>query len=228
MNSKSIIVNVILILLLGLSMLLVIRLKQPYGLIAVVILALTSTFNIVKKQLFSILIAALGILASGFILISGYQFHSRVEQGRDKFDITTAVSFETGTFNDVLEKSKELDKPIFIDFYTGWCGPCLAFSQNVLTDQEVGNVMNASFLNLKYDAEKGEGISLAKRFGVKSYPTLLVINHKGEVILNVLESFTADKVGMIALSKELLGSNGNYPLFRRQKLSNNIYKQNKK
>ena len=36
--------------------------------------------------------------------------------------------------------------------------------------------MNKRFISLHIDAEKGEGPDLAKRFGIRSYPTLIVVN----------------------------------------------------
>ena len=51
---------------------------------------------------------------------------------------------------------------IFIDFYTTWCGPCKMMSSEVFTQEQVGTYFNRVFVNMKVDAEKGEGVELAK------------------------------------------------------------------
>ncbi len=38
---------------------------------------------------------------------------------------------------------------------------------------------NEKFLNLKVNAEKGDGIALAKEFGISGYPTLLFLDGGG-------------------------------------------------
>jgi thiol-disulfide isomerase/thioredoxin len=63
-----------------------------------------------------------------------------------------------------------------------WCGPCKKMVAEVFPLKEVGDVFNPAFVNYKIDAEKGEGIQIAKQFGVKSYPTYLFVNGDGVLI----------------------------------------------
>lgn len=196
------ILNLILTLLVGYSVYLIWKIPQPYGIISLVILVITFLFNFVKNRKISIPFYLLGIGGSIFILIAAYNFTSYTEEQRDRFNIPTAVKFEKEDFNSALVKAKNENKPIFIDFYTGWCGPCLKFTQTVLTDDEVGKYMNSTFINLKYDAEKGEGVALAKKYNVNLYPTLLILDHEGNVIENVMGKQLAVKEDMIRLSKK--------------------------
>lgn len=89
------------------------------------------------------------------------------------------IRFETGDFASLLTKAKEQDRLIFIDIYAEWCGPCQFMAANIFTQQEVGNYFNPRFINAKFDAEKGEGIMLARRYGVTGYPTFLLIDSNG-------------------------------------------------
>lgn len=41
--------------------------------------------------------------------------------------------------------------------------------------------MNPKFICVKYDMEKGEGPELAKKFGVRAYPTFVILNTDGTV-----------------------------------------------
>ena len=75
-----------------------------------------------------------------------------------------------------LEAAKAENKLLFIDFYTEWCGPCKQMMRDVFPQKEVGDFMNAHFVCLKIDAEKGEGMKLAERYNIQAYPTFLLIN----------------------------------------------------
>ena len=61
----------------------------------------------------------------------------------------------------------------------------------VFTRPEVGKKYNQGFVNVKIDAEKGEGIALAKKYQVKSYPTYLFINPADESLIDMSKSSMA-------------------------------------
>lgn len=92
------------------------------------------------------------------------------------------------SFEDVLKKAKAENKPIFIDCYADWCGPCKTLSKDVFPLKEVGDVFNKHFINVKYNVEKGEGISFAKKHqkDIPGLPTMLFINSDGEIMHSVV------------------------------------------
>ncbi|MEL6593889.1 MAG: thioredoxin fold domain-containing protein [Bacteroidota bacterium] len=95
------------------------------------------------------------------------------------------IEFFHGEWAEVLEQARKERKPIFVDAYAVWCGPCKMMSRNVFTDEKVGKFFNQNFVNYKFDMEKGEGPAFARKYFVNAYPTLLFINHKGELIHRV-------------------------------------------
>lgn len=92
------------------------------------------------------------------------------------------IKFETGSFESILKKAEAEKKFIFMDIYAEWCGPCKYMAAHVFTDKMVGDHFNKKYINTKFDAEKGEGINLARRYGVRAYPTFLLLNSKGEKV----------------------------------------------
>jgi len=92
------------------------------------------------------------------------------------------IQFFEGTWKEALKESKKTGKPIFMDAYTSWCGPCKMMAKRVFTNENVGNFYNENFINIKMDMEKGEGPVLAKKYGVTAYPTLFFINADGAQI----------------------------------------------
>jgi thioredoxin-related protein len=92
------------------------------------------------------------------------------------------ITFEKGSWEDVLKKAKAENKFIFVDAYAEWCGPCKRMAKEVFTENSVGSYFNKNYVNYKFDMEKGEGPKFAKAYTVAAYPTLLFFNPSGELI----------------------------------------------
>ncbi len=87
------------------------------------------------------------------------------------------ISFRhNGEWGDAVEQAKKENKLIFVDAFTTWCGPCKMMSAQVFPNEDVSKLYNASFVNVKMDMEKGEGVELATRFSVRAYPTFLFVD----------------------------------------------------
>ena len=91
------------------------------------------------------------------------------------------VYFQDLSYEEALKKSKQQGRKLFIDCYTTWCGPCKYMSETVFKQEKIGDFLNQNFICLKYDMEKGEGPELAKRFGVRAYPTFIIVNPDGTI-----------------------------------------------
>ncbi|MGR4858029.1 thioredoxin family protein [Bacteroides pyogenes] len=104
------------------------------------------------------------------------------------------ILFFEGSWADLLKEAMTQKRPLFVDVYTGWCGPCKKMAKEIFTRQEVGDYFNAHFINYKIDAEKGEGIEIAARFNVSAYPTCLFVTSEGKLISSFLGAQTAEKL----------------------------------
>ena len=92
------------------------------------------------------------------------------------------IIFLQDDWQNVLIQAKAQKKLIFVDIYTAWCGPCKEMDKKTFTDISVGDKFNATFINYKVDAEKGFGVTLAKRYNVTSYPTCLFVDPSENLI----------------------------------------------
>lgn len=99
------------------------------------------------------------------------------------------IEFANGSWSEIVQQAKDEKKPIFVDAYAVWCGPCKWMSATVFTNDTVADFYNATFINVKIDMEKGEGIELAKKWQIKAYPTLLYFDETGELIHQVCGAF---------------------------------------
>ena len=91
------------------------------------------------------------------------------------------IEFFHGSWQEAMQKAKELNRTLFLDVYTSWCVPCKKMAKETFTRQEVGAYFNQNFVNYQIDAEKGDGIAVAKKYKVAAYPTCLFIRPDGKV-----------------------------------------------
>ena len=104
------------------------------------------------------------------------------------------VNFEHLSFKEALDKARTENKLVFVDCYTSWCGPCRNMTEHIFPQKKVGDYFNSKFICVKYDMEKGEGPELGKRFGVRAYPTFLVLRADGTLIHKLVGGRDADGI----------------------------------
>lgn len=93
------------------------------------------------------------------------------------------IEFFHGTWEEAMDLAIQNDQIIFVDAYTSWCGPCKRMAKNVFPQKSVGDFYNANFIAVKLDMEKDkDGPTFARKYNVRSYPTLLFIDGAGEVV----------------------------------------------
>lgn len=101
------------------------------------------------------------------------------------------INFTSGTYAEILAKAKAENKVVMIDFFTDWCKWCVELDKKVYTVSDVADFANTYQINWKIDAEKGEGIELAKKYGVSGFPTVVYTNGDGEEIDRIVGYFPA-------------------------------------
>ena len=76
----------------------------------------------------------------------------------------------------VLQASSE--KPVLVDFWAEWCGPCLVIAP-VLT--RVVESYKGAISLAKLEVDEGENMKLAGRYKVRGFPTIILFEHGQEV-----------------------------------------------
>ncbi len=94
------------------------------------------------------------------------------------------IEFEHGTFEEALAKAKAQNKPLFMDVYTSWCGPCKKLSKQVFPNKLVGDYFNKNFVCYKLQADKNDGVSpkIAEKYKITAYPTLMWLDGDGKIL----------------------------------------------
>jgi thiol:disulfide interchange protein len=92
---------------------------------------------------------------------------------------------DPGLWAKALARARVENKLIFLDVYATWCAPCKLMEKNVLNDKSVADMLNASFVPAKIDAEKDDGITLSQSYKVNVLPTFLLIDSQEKEIYRI-------------------------------------------
>jgi len=102
------------------------------------------------------------------------------------------IRFFEGSYAALLQEAQRQQKMVFIDVYTDWCGPCKQMDQQVFPLKAVGDKYNPLFISYKLNAEKGEGVALAKKFNIGAYPSFLYLDNNGHLVHKVIGEGAAE------------------------------------
>jgi thioredoxin 1 len=91
----------------------------------------------------------------------------------DKTQKTMAIEINDSNFDEIVMKS---DKPVLVDFWAVWCGPCRMVGPIV---EELSKEYEGKAVIGKVDVDSNPNISM--NFGIRNIPTLLFFKN-GQVV----------------------------------------------
>lgn len=83
------------------------------------------------------------------------------------------------SFASAVKKASAANRPIFVDFYADWCGPCKKLEQSFADPKVKGLLQRATCLRIDVDRNPDD----AARFRVGSIPRLLLLSADGKRVL---------------------------------------------
>lgn len=122
------------------------------------------------------------------------------------------------SLEEALEAQKTEPRPIMLDAYTVWCGPCKLLDKNTFGNKDVIQYLNQHYYPVKFNAEGNEEIqfqgqsysnpnydpkratsrnathTFTRYLGVSGYPTLVFFDESGNFITPIVGYLTPTQI----------------------------------
>lgn len=122
-----------------------------------------------KNKLFSLFVLTLGLVMSNNLLAS-FEY-----------------PFRANSFEEAEKIAKREGKPLLVDFYATWCGPCKWMEETTFQDPGVKELMHQEYVSVRINIDEFDGYALKSKYDVRYLPTLLIFNN-GRVVERVEET----------------------------------------
>lgn len=120
-----------------------------------------------------ILIPALALMACGGTGENGETDAAVVDAG------TVEVEWIHDDLDAALALAAETGKPVFVDMYADWCGPCRMLSEDYFSRNDYKEVLSQCVL-VKINTDNNQ--TLASMYRIESIPTLILMDSQGSEI----------------------------------------------
>ena len=131
--------------------------------------------------------------------------------------VANAQEIKWMTFNEAIVAQKKNPKPIFMDVYTDWCGPCKMLDKNTFHDPKIVEFVNKNYYAVKFNGEgtdvinyKGNVFTNPKHnpdskgrnavhdftsyLQLRGYPSMYIFDAKGDVKSPIVGYYTAEQL----------------------------------
>ncbi len=120
---------------------------------------------------------------------------------------------EKKPFSEILQMASQKDQLVMVDFYTDWCSWCKVLDEKTYSTNEVG-ALAENFLSYKINAEKGDGIELAKKYNITGFPSILFVNGSGEEVDRLIGYYPPES--FIPVVGDILDNKDTYLSLKKQ------------
>lgn len=131
--------------------------------------------------------------------------------------LSNAQEIKWLTLNEALTLQKKMPKPIFMDVYTDWCGPCKMLDAKTFKDKAFVALISKKYYAVKFNAEGNGDVTYKKKkytnpefqqgqkgrngthqftefLKLEGYPTMVIFNKKGAISKNIVGYRTATEI----------------------------------
>jgi thioredoxin-related protein len=121
------------------------------------------------------------------------------------------------SLNEALALQQKAPKPIFMDVYTDWCGPCKMLDAKTFRDKKFVEHISKSFYAVKFNAEGKSDITYKSKkysnpefkegqkgrngihqftnfLNLEGYPTMVIFDKKGGIVKTVVGFRNAEEL----------------------------------
>lgn len=85
------------------------------------------------------------------------------------------------TLAEGLKRAQAENKYIVAELSATWCGACRTMDRKVFSDPEVKRFLTDEIIYVRIDEKDADANEFAKVYDVRGYPTIMLLNPKGEL-----------------------------------------------
>jgi len=93
------------------------------------------------------------------------------------------IEWFEGGFKKALAKAKKSGRPIIVDFYADWCGPCREMEETTFQDAGISK-LSRNFIAVRVNVD--DNAELADQYGVSSIPDVRLLDAGGNQITRMI------------------------------------------
>ena len=99
------------------------------------------------------------------------------------FSQYASVQFRNDIYDEAIASAQQEDKPIFIDTWAEWCGPCKKM-EPVFREPELASYFNDHFINVRINMGHEGQVKqqVQRKYDIFFLPTLLILDKHGHVM----------------------------------------------
>lgn len=116
--------------------------------------------------------------------------------------IASGINYYNQSWSEIKAKAKAENKYIIINCYTVWTDLSQSMESETLSDTGIVAFINAKFIAVKMDMEKGEGSKIAMKFHIHGGPAYLFFNSDGRYVYQTIK-YANSKDFMVELNNAI-------------------------
>ena len=129
-----------------------------------------------KKQI--ILIAAIIAFVVGLVIISMILNNANGSKSNSTISTESIKTINQEQFDELVLNA---DKPVLVDFYADWCGPCKILSPTI---EELAQDKKYSDKYYFYKVNVDTAFNISERYSIQYIPTIIVFKDGEEITRN--------------------------------------------
>jgi len=94
-----------------------------------------------------------------------------------------------------INRAKAENKEILVYFFSKYCSYCTKMERDVLKSNEISKILQRDIVYLGVDVEKNSDTAI--KFGIRGYPTTVLLNDKGELLARIVGYIKKDDFKVI-------------------------------